>query len=157
FELLLWRHAAMVLHVCRQLLRDPQAVEDAFQATFLVFIKKADSVSCRESLGAWLYRVAYRVALKARDRTAKRSTSERQLDTIDPPAEESDDVDQRERRRMVCEEVQRLPAKYRAPIVACYFEAKTHEEAAHQLGWPQGTVASRLARGRDLLRHRLIR
>jgi RNA polymerase sigma factor (sigma-70 family) len=156
FELLLWRHAAMVLHVCRQVLDDGDAAEDAFQATFLVFIRKAASISHREALGSWLYRVAYRVALKARSQAKKRAAMPSELDCLAAPTE-TDDAGQRDLRRMICEEVNRLPAKYRAPIVACFFEGKTHEEAALQLGWPRGTVAGRLARARDLLRRRLVR
>jgi RNA polymerase sigma factor (sigma-70 family) len=156
FELLLWRHAAMVLHVCRQVLGDAEAADDAFQATFLVFVRKAGSIGRRESLGSWLYRVAYRIALKARAQTKKRAAEPVELDRLAAPAE-TDDAEQRELRRILCEEVNRLPAKYRAPIVACFFEGKTHEEAAHQLGWPRGTVAGRLARARDLLRRRLLR
>jgi RNA polymerase sigma factor (sigma-70 family) len=156
FELLLWRHAAMVLHVCRQVLGDADAAEDAFQATFLVFVRKAGSISRRESLGSWLYRVAYRIALKARARLKPRSTAPEELDRLAAPAE-SEDVEQRELRRIVCEEVNRLPANYRAAVVACFFEGKTHEEAAKQLGWPRGTVAGRLARARELLHRRLRR
>jgi RNA polymerase sigma factor (sigma-70 family) len=156
FELLLWRHAGMVLHVCRQILRDTQAVEDAFQATFLVFIRKAASVSRRESLGGWLYRVAYRIALKSRSLAKRQASTDAELERLEAPAE-ADDADQRELRRLICEEVNRLPPKYRAPIVACYFEAKTHEEAAQQLGWPRGTVAGRLSRAREMLHRRLVR
>ncbi|HTU88876.1 MAG TPA: sigma-70 family RNA polymerase sigma factor [Gemmataceae bacterium] len=156
FELLLWRHAAMVLHVCRQVLDDEQSAEDAFQATFLVLVRKAGSVSRRESLGSWLYRVAHRIALKARARTKTRTAAPEELDRLAAPAE-TEDADRRELRRIVCEEVDRLPANYRAAVVACFFEGKTHEEAAKQLGWPRGTVAGRLARARELLRRRLLR
>jgi RNA polymerase sigma factor (sigma-70 family) len=156
FELLLWRHAAMVLHVCRQVLGDEQAAEDAFQATFLVFVRKASSISRREALGSWLYRVAYRIALKARSRVKPRAAAPEELDCLAAPAE-SETAEQRELRRIICEEVNRLPADYRAAVVACFFEGKTHEEAAKQLGWPRGTVAGRLARARDLLRRRLLR
>ncbi len=156
FELILWRHAGMVLHVCRQVLGEGDAAEDAFQASFLVFVRKAGSISRRESLGGWLYRVAYRIALKARAEVKKQVSAGAELDRLEAPAE-ADSAEHRELRRMICEEVDRLPAKYRAPIVACYFEGKTHEEAAHQLGWPRGTVAGRLARARELLRRRLVR
>lgn len=156
FELLLWRHAAMVLHLCQQMLGDADAAEDAFQATFLVFVRKADSISRREALGSWLYRVAYHIALKARARVRTRTAAPVELDGLPAPAE-TEDADQREVRRILCEEVNRLPPKYRAVIVACFFEGKTHEEAAHQLGWPRGTVAGRVARARDLLRRRLVR
>jgi RNA polymerase sigma factor (sigma-70 family) len=155
FELLLWRHAAMVLHVCRQILDDADAAEDAFQATFLVFIRKATAISRREALGSWLYRVAYRIALKARAQVKKRTSVPLDPDLLASAATE--DVASRDLRRMICEEVNRLPAKYRAPIVACFFEGKTHEEAALQLGWPRGTVAGRLARARELLGRRLMR
>jgi RNA polymerase sigma factor (sigma-70 family) len=156
FELLLWRHAAMVLHVCRQVLGDVDAADDAFQATFLVFVRKAGSISRRESLGSWLYRVAYRIALKARVRLQIRSAAPEELDRLTAPAE-AEDAEQRELRRIVCEEVNRLPANYRAAVVACFFEGKTHEEAAKHLGWPRGTVAGRLARARALLHRRLLR
>ncbi len=146
-----------VLHVCRRVLRDAEAVEDAFQATFLVFVRKAGSISRRESLGGWLYRVAYRIALKARERIAKRKAMEQEGQSPDLSDPLPEDAEQRELRRIVCEEVDRLPAKYRAAIVACFFEGKTHEEAAAQLGWPRGSVASRVARGRDLLHRRLLR
>ncbi|HZV03495.1 MAG TPA: sigma-70 family RNA polymerase sigma factor [Gemmataceae bacterium] len=156
FELLLWRHAAMVLHVCRHVLGDADAAEDAFQATFLVLVRKAGSISRREALGAWLYRVAYHIALKARTEMRKRRNVEQDEENRHLPIL-SDDATEREQRQIIAEEVHRLPAKFRAAIVACYFEAKTLDEAAKQLGWPRGTVASRLARGRELLRRRLLR
>jgi RNA polymerase sigma factor (sigma-70 family) len=157
FELLLWRHAAMVLHVCRRLLREDEAAADAFQATFLIFVRKAASISRREALGGWLYRVAYHTALKAREQKFRRQSVEQEASRLDVPVPEADAAEQREIQRLICEEVNRLPARYRTPIVACFFEGKTHEEAAHQLGWPRGTVASRLARARELLRRRLVR
>jgi len=156
FELLMWRHAAMVLHVCRQVLGDEYSAEDAFQATFLVLLRKADSINCYEALASWLYRVALHIALKTRAEKRKRSSVEQELNGQDAPAA-ADNALEREQLRMIAEEVQHLPEKYRLPIVACYFEAKTLEEAAQQLRWPRGTVASRLARGRELLRYRLIR
>jgi RNA polymerase sigma factor (sigma-70 family) len=158
FELLLWRHGTMVLHVCRDVTRDPHAAEDAYQATFLALIRRAASIRAGESLGAWLYQVAYRVALKARGQTAKRNQQEKVLVSVEElPAvlELRDEASLRELRPVLHEEVQRLPAKYRAPIVLCYLQGLTHEEAARQLGWPKGTVAGRLARARELLRKRL--
>ncbi|HEY7329165.1 MAG TPA: sigma-70 family RNA polymerase sigma factor [Gemmataceae bacterium] len=155
FELLLWRHAAMVLHVCRQVLSDADAAEDAFQATFLVFVRKARSIGRGEALASWLYRVAYRIALKARAQVKTRTVTSEELDGI--AAAEVVDADERELRRIICEEVNGLPEHYRAAVVACFFEGKTHEEAAKQLGWPRGTVAGRVARARELLRHRLLR
>ena len=156
FELLLWRHAAMVLHVCRQILRDDGAAEDAFQATFLVLSRKAASIGRGESLGGFLHRVAYRIALKAQAAGRAKAARDVDLDQLEAPAA-PDDPSRRELRRVICEEVNRLPAKYRAPIIACYFESRTHEEAAQQLGWPRGTVAGRLSRAREMLRRRLLR
>jgi RNA polymerase sigma factor (sigma-70 family) len=156
FELLLWRHAAMVLHVCRQILRDEGAAEDAFQATFLVLSRKAESISRRESVGGWLHRVAYRIALKARASLRKTRAAVADLDGVEA-VPDAEDPSQRELRRVLCEEINRLPAKYRAPIIACYYESRTHEEAADQLGWPRGTVAGRLSRAREMLRRRLMR
>jgi RNA polymerase sigma factor (sigma-70 family) len=162
FELLLWRHGGMVLNVCRAVLRDADAAQDAFQATFLVLVSKAGSISRREAVGGWLYRVAYRAALKARRRAAAaaaRLAPEADLAALPAPAAPggADTAALREVQRLLCEEVQRLPARYRAPVVACYFEARTHEEAAGHLGWSKGTLAGRLARARELLRRRLSR
>jgi HlyD family secretion protein len=136
FELLMWRHAGIVLHVCRQVLRDEQSTEDAFQATFLILARKAGSIGRRESLGSWLYRVAHRIAIKSQAQRQKRMTVEREserLDSVAAPAS-TDNADEREQRRIIAEEVQRLSANYRAAIVACYFEGKSLEEAGHQLG-----------------------
>jgi RNA polymerase sigma factor (sigma-70 family) len=153
FELLLWRHGTMVWQVCRDVARDSHAAEDAFQATFLALVRKSAAIRSRDSLGAWLYQVAYRAALKAR--RGGRETSGVNLSTA--PAELPDESALRELRPIVHEEVQRLPAKYRTPIILCYLEGLTHEEAARELSWPKGTVASRVARARELLRKRLTR
>ncbi len=155
FELLVWRHAALVLGVCRQLLHEEADVEDAFQATFLVLARKAASISHREALAGFLHTVAFRVALRARRQAARRRGEQRDLDQVPAPAgAEPLDPDVR---LLLHEEVVRLPARYRLPIVCCYLEGKTHEEAAVELGWRKGTVAGRLARARDLLRSRLAR
>ena len=158
FETLLTRHGAMVLTVCRQVLGDSHAAEDAFQATFLVVVRRAGSLRVREPgcLGAWLHRVAYRIASKTRLVTARRRAREHRVARagIDSP---SPATDHSELRSLVHEEVNRLPAKYRAPVVLCYFEGRTHDEAAAALGWPVGTVRGRLARARNLLRARLAR
>jgi RNA polymerase sigma factor (sigma-70 family) len=154
FEALVERHGPMVLGICRQWLRDPGDVEDAFQATFLVLVRKAGSLRHRELLGNWLYGVAYRVALRARaDRARRRSRETSDVeDLADPRNPES-----AESRPWLHEEVSRLPDKYRAPIVLCYLEGRTHEEAAEQLRWPVGTVKGRLSRARALLHSRLSR
>jgi RNA polymerase sigma factor (sigma-70 family) len=156
FELLVWRHGPMVLNVCRRLLHHVEDAEDAFQATFLVFVRKAHTVSKREGIGSWLYKVAYRVALRAQAAAAKRARRERQAATA-PAAEAASDGVWRDLRPVLDEEINRLPEKYRAAVVLCYLEGKTHREAARHLGCAEGTVASRLARARERLRGRLMR
>jgi RNA polymerase sigma factor (sigma-70 family) len=156
FEALLRRHGPMVLGVCRRLLRDPRDIEDAFQATFLVLLRKASTLSKRELVANWLYGVAYRTALKARTQVACWDAHARPL-TGAHPEESIHEVEWTDLRRVLDEEVRRLPAKYRVPVILCYLEGKTFEEAAQQLGWPAGTVSSRLARARQLLRTRLTR
>jgi RNA polymerase sigma factor (sigma-70 family) len=156
FELLLWRHGPMVLGTCRRLLRHAADADDAFQATFLVLLRKARSVSRGEALGAWLYRVAYRVALRAR--TAARRRAERERPGLDvaavpaPPAVPWDDL-----RPVLDEEVSRLPARERSAFVLCYLQGKTHAEAGRELGCPAGTVSWRVARAKERLRARLAR
>jgi RNA polymerase sigma factor (sigma-70 family) len=144
----------MVLAVCERVLHHKQDAEDAFQATFLVLVRKAGSIGQPELLANWLYGVAYRTALKARANAARRSENERQavsMPTPDPLLE----VAWRELRAVLDEELSRLPEKYRAPLVLCYLQGKTNEEAARQLGWPPGSMSARLARGREMLRDRL--
>jgi RNA polymerase sigma factor (sigma-70 family) len=156
FRALVERHGPMVLGVCRRVLQDPHAAEDAFQATFLVLIRKAASLDRRGSLGGWLYTVAYRLALRARADVFRRRLRERPLQDV-PSAQASSPSLWWELRPILDEELNRLPDKYRTPIVLCYLEGKTNEQVAQQLGCPSGTVSSRLARARDLLRGRLAR
>jgi RNA polymerase sigma factor (sigma-70 family) len=156
FRAIVERHGPMVLGVCRRILRDAHGAEDALQATFLLLVRKAGSVRKRESVGPWLHGVARRVALEARDDVARRSPQVR----LDPAAIAVDDPDGAERAELQAalhEELGRLPEIYRAPLVLCYVEGKTHEAVARQLGWPLGTVRGRVARGRDLLGARLVR
>ncbi|HEV3259809.1 MAG TPA: sigma-70 family RNA polymerase sigma factor [Gemmataceae bacterium] len=156
FAALMHRHGPMVLDVCRRVLGDAHEAEDAFQATFLVLVRKAGSIGRPELLGHWLYGVAYRTALKAKAGAARRRAHERQV--IDMPATESvHDVVWRDLRPVLDEEVNRLAAHYRVPFVLCCLEGRTKEEAACQLGLPEGTVSSRLARAREQLRTRLAR
>ncbi len=158
FETLLARHGAMVLTVCRQILGDAHAAEDAFQATFLVVVRRASSLRVREpgALGPWLHGVAYRIALKARQESARRRAREQQVAATEVEMQ-SAAIEHSELQASLHAEVNRLPAKYRAPMVLCYFEGRTHDEAAAALQWPVGTVRVRLARARDLLRSRLAR
>ncbi|HWE40535.1 MAG TPA: sigma-70 family RNA polymerase sigma factor [Isosphaeraceae bacterium] len=156
FEAILRRHGPMVLGVCRRVLRDPHAAEDAFQATFLVLARKARSVRVESSLGHWLYGVTYRIAVRARVQADRRRAREGgDPAVLEAPME--DDADRRDLDAAIHEEVARLPEKYRRPIVLCYFEGRSHEAAAEALQWPVGTVRGRLARARDLLRRRLSR
>ncbi|HXG13330.1 MAG TPA: sigma-70 family RNA polymerase sigma factor [Gemmataceae bacterium] len=160
FELLVWRHGPLVLSVCRRVLHDPHAAEDAFQATFLTLVRKAGSIGKRTALSSWLYKVAYRIALRARARQSRHAACEQPLSSL-PDAQTGNEPPDlaawRELRRVLDVEVHRLPEKYRAPLVLCYLEGKTNEQAAEELGCPKGTVLSRLARARERLRGRLAR
>ncbi len=155
FEALVTRHGPMVLGVCRRMLGGSPEAEDAFQATFLILIRRARDLGPRDAIGPWLYGVATRVAARARAQAARRrqqsaplafAVPDRSGSTIDPDLVEVLDL-----------ELSRLPGKYRSPLVLCYLEGLTHEEAARDLNWPVGTVKGRLARARELLRSRLSR
>src|SRR5262245_53586922 len=150
------RHAPLVWGVCRRVLRRYHDAEDAFQATFLVFVRKAASIVAPELLANWLYGVAHQTALKARATAAKRGARERQVaDMPDPAATEHDLWD--ELQPLLDRELSSLPDKYRAAIVLCDLEGKTRREAARHLGIPEGTLAARLSRGRVMLAKRLGR
>ena len=161
FAALVARHGPMVLGVCRQLLGDRHHAEDAFQATFLVLARKARSIHDPDRLGNWLYGVALRTAKKARCRLARRRQSEQgnalEGQEIDPGAPADEPVVAWEQAEMLHDEIGQLPVAFRLPVILCYFEGLTVEEAARQLQWPHGTVRSRLARARDRLRQGLIR
>jgi RNA polymerase sigma factor (sigma-70 family) len=156
FTALVERHGPMVWGVCRRLLADANDADDAFQGTFLVLAQKAASIRRRDSAGSWLHGVAYRVARRIRAAASARRAHERQAMSA-PQLDPAREAAWRELRPLLDEELTRLPEKYRAPLVLCYLEGKTREEAARHLSWPEGTVAGRLARGRDLLRDRLAR
>jgi RNA polymerase sigma factor (sigma-70 family) len=157
FEELLRRHGPMVLRVCQSLLPNPHDADDAFQATFLVLVRRASALEKRLCLANWLYAVAQRSALNARRAAARRGARERRAGALLKSACQEPATTERELQGVVGEEINRLPEKYRAPIVLCYLEGKTNEEAARRLGCPKGTILSRLARARDKLRGRLIR
>ncbi|MBP3954661.1 RNA polymerase sigma factor [Gemmata sp. G18] len=156
FEVLLWRHGAMVLALCKRVLRDSHEAEDAFQATFLVLARKAGSIGRGEAVACWLYKVAHRIAVRLRTTAVKRQLGTESPDAVLAP-ETPDDAEWRDLRPVLDDEIARLPDKYRAPFVLCYLEGRTNEEAAAQLGCPKGTVLSRLSRGRERLRDRLAR
>ncbi|HEY2154751.1 MAG TPA: sigma-70 family RNA polymerase sigma factor [Isosphaeraceae bacterium] len=155
FESLVRRHGAMVLGLCRRALGDDHEAEDAFQATFLVLVRNARTIRKRESLASWLYGVAQRVARRAQSRAKQRSLVLHGEATVATGPDS--DHDRFELKPIVHDEVERLPEKYRAPIVLCYFEGQSHEEAARQLDWPVGTVKGRLSRARGILQSRLVR
>jgi RNA polymerase sigma factor (sigma-70 family) len=155
FAALLERHGPLVLGVCRRVLGDAQDVEDAFQAAFLVLARKAASIRKQESLAAWLHRVTVNLCRTAQAGTARRQAHERHAAQRRQAAEV--EVALSDWQPVLHQEVDRLPDKYRLPVILCYFEEKSHSEAAVQLGWPLGTVKGRLARARDLLRSRLAR
>jgi RNA polymerase sigma factor (sigma-70 family) len=154
FEALVRRHGPMVLALCRRILRDSQDAEDAFQAAFLVFVRRAASIAKPELLGNWLYGVASRTARVARAAAEKRRVKEAEAVPREQPAQESP---WQELQPFLDRELNRLPAKYRIPLVLCHLEEKSRQEAARTLGLPEGTLSSRLARGRALLAQRLTR
>jgi RNA polymerase sigma factor (sigma-70 family) len=150
------RHGPMVWGVCRRVLGDHHDAEDAFQATFVVLVRRAASIRPREMVGNWLYGVAHQTALKARALRARRRTRERQVAELPEPSAVPPDLRQ-DLQTDLDQELTRLPDKYRVAIVLCDLEGKTRREAARQLGLPEGTLAGRLTRGRALLARRLAR
>ena len=155
FAALVERHGPMVLRVCRSVLGDPHAANDAFQATFLVLVRRACSLWVRNSLAAWLHQVAYRVASSARSAAARRHRHERRAAELSGSSVREEDRD--DLGDVLDDEVNRLPWGCRTAIVLCYFNGLSPEQAARQLGCPVGTVQSRLARGRARIRSRLTR
>jgi RNA polymerase sigma factor (sigma-70 family) len=150
FAALVRRHGPMVMGVCRRVLHDPHDAEDAFQATFLVLVRKAATLRSPGLLANWLYGVAYRTALEAKTAAARRRAKEAKVVPRASTEEAWTDL-----LPALDQELERLPEKYRAVVVLCDMEGKTRKEAAGQLGWPEGTVASRLAGARVLLAKRL--
>lgn len=156
FETLVRRHGPMVQGVCRRVLGDAHEAEDAFQATFLVLVRKSDSIRRPELLANWLYGVAFRIAQKARVNASKRERMPMQSDQL-ATQEQLLEVEWAEVKTVLDEEINRLPEKFRAPLVLCYFNGKTNIEAARLLGWPEGSISERLAKAREALRRRLNR
>src|SRR5579883_1849152 len=152
FELLVWRHERMVFGVCRRVLGNLHDAEDAFQATFLVLARKAASIGNRQAVAGWLHHVRYRAS--RRERPGRHDAD---FASLPCPGEPGAELLARDLRLVLDEEVARLPEKYRVPVVLCYLEGKTYEEAARQLGCPKGTLSARLARARGLLWARLTR
>jgi RNA polymerase sigma factor (sigma-70 family) len=156
FAELMYRHGPMVLGVCRRVLGNAHDAEDAFQATFLVLARRAAAVRPRDLVGNRLYGVACRTALKARTAAARRRARERQVPDV-PTTEPAAEAVWRDLQPLLDEELNRLPDRYRVPVVLCDLEGRSQREAARQLGWPDGTLATRLTRARRLLAQRLTR
>lgn len=154
FTVLVERHGGLVMGVCRRVLRHTQDAEDAFQATFIVLAKKAGKIAWQESIAGWLHGVACRIAFQIRREQARRRLRNHPLEepAVDPP-----DPAWSEIKPALDEELDRLPARYRMPLILCCLEGKSRDEAAAALGWSVGSVKGRLERGRELLRSRLAR
>lgn len=167
FTVLVDRYGGLVMGVCRRVLRHIQDAEDAFQATFLVLARKADKVAWQVSVANWLHGVAYRVSVRIRSEKARRLAREGQslgmengqctLPGTDKNVHPTQDLTWSDLKPVLDEELDRLPAKLRVPLILCCLEGKTRDEAAQQLGWSLGSVKGRLERGRELLRRRLAR
>jgi RNA polymerase sigma factor (sigma-70 family) len=156
FAALVRRHGPMVLGVCRRVLHDWHAAEDAFQATFLVLVRKAASLRSRELVANWLYGTAYRTALEGQAAAARRRARERPVEDVPDPRTGAEAAG-RELRAALDHELSRLPEKYRLPVVLCDLEGRGRKEVARQLRLSEGTLSSRLARARKLLAGRLSR
>src|SRR5262249_37821183 len=156
FEALVRRHGPLVLSVCRRVLHNPHDAEDAFQATFLALARKAASAGSRASLGTWLYQVAYHTALRARKQSAVRRQREDRV-APGPQPDPLGEVTGRELITVLDEEMHHMPERLREPLVLCYLEGKTRDEAARQLDCTLGTLKRRLEKARACLRARLER
>ncbi len=157
FAALVRRHGGMVLSVARRILHDDHAAEDVFQNTFLTLVRRAGSIRQRESVAGWLYRVAARLSSQTRLRDARRSAHEREAGPPPATADVAEAAAWRELSAVLDDELQRLPEKYRTPLVLIYFAGQTQEAAASQLGWSKDTLRRRLERGKRLLHDRLSR
>jgi RNA polymerase sigma factor (sigma-70 family) len=155
FRALMSRYGPMVWAVCRRLSRNHHDAEDAFQATLLIFARKAGTLHARAAIGSWLHGVACRVAV--RHRSSRRVESAETDPANGPPGGSLDELTVREAEAALHEDLARLPEKYRAPLVLCCLEGLSRDEAATRLGWPANRVKHGLERGRDLLRLRLSR
>jgi RNA polymerase sigma factor (sigma-70 family) len=156
FRILVERHGAMVLGVCRSLVRDPHEAEDAFQATFLVLVRRAESIRRRETIAPWLYGVACRVARRARIRSARRRKREVAV-AADLPARQDSEIESAPEDQALQEEIRHLPESLRAPLILCCLEGHTYELAARRLGLRESTLRGRLHRARKRLESRLRR
>jgi RNA polymerase sigma factor (sigma-70 family) len=157
FAVIVGRHGSAVRAACRRVLGNTPDADDAFQATFVVFWRDAARVRKTGSVGAWLYGTAHRIACQGRIAAARRRRLELIAAAATPTEAEPPDPSWREACGVLHEELDRLPDRYRLPLVLCYLESKSRDEAAAQLGWSVGSVKGRLEQGRDRLRRRLMR
>jgi RNA polymerase sigma factor (sigma-70 family) len=155
FTALVRRHGPLVWRVCRRLLAQPDRAEDAFQATFLVLARKAGTIQKPASLASWLHGVAFRISREARQRPRSQGADLEKIPAA--AADPGQEAAWRELGRILEEEVHALPETLRMPVLLCYWEGKTNEQVGRQLGWPSGTVKTRLARARAVLHERLLR
>src|SRR5262249_42690745 len=156
FAALVERHGAMVLGVCRRVLRNAHDAEDASQAAFLVLARKAATIRKQESLASWLHGVAYHIAANLKREAARRRAREASRQGA-LQADATVEICWREMQGLLDEELARLPERYRSPLILCYLEGKTRDEAAQQLGWSLATLRGRLERARERLRAGLSR
>ncbi len=155
FAALVHRHGPMVLAVCRRILGNVHDADDAFQATFLVLVRRAGAIVPRDMVGPWLHGVACRTSAKAKAMSSRRRAKQRSLEESPEPAAADRGVS--DWSELLDAELSRLPDKYRLPLVLCDLEGRTRKAAARRLGWPEGTVATRLQHGRKLVHQRLVR
>jgi len=156
FEALVRRHGPMVYRVCWRVLQQSEDTEDAFQATFLLLARKLQTVRKRDSLASWLHGVAHRVALDAKAQAARRCRHEAQA-AANSHAGPPEEITWRELRTVLDAELGRLPEKWCLPLILCYLEGRSQEEAARQLGWSKSTLLRRLEEARAALGRRLSR
>ena len=147
FQALVARHGPLVYRVCRRVLSDANDADDAFQATFMVLVRKGASLKQPERLSSWLYGVAYRTARKVKVRSAIRFKHEREACPM-PITTDIDQLTLQELQTILDEEIGNLPEKYALPLTLCYLEGKTNAQAAAELGWPEGSISRRLSRAR---------
>src|SRR5262245_58282117 len=150
FAIIVKRHGPLVIAAARQLLTDAADVDDAFQAAWLMFVRESKSIRDGAALSGWLYRVTYRIAIRLKQRQDRRRE-------LGEAGADEPDLSWREACAVLHEELDRLPDKFRLPLVLCYLDGRSRDEAAKQLGWTEGMVKGRLERGRDTLRERLPR
>ena len=153
------RHERLVRGICQGVLGDSHTAEDAFQTTFMVLARKASMLDKHRSLASWLYKVAYHLALRFRavaGRQRRCETHAARVRAAQGGQDGTADIEKQEIHQALREEVQRLPEKYRVPLVLCYFDGRTHDEVARTIGLPRGSIAKRIGEGLQHLRQRLI-